>query len=66
MDKNMLYLVCLLNPYTDTDTVDTRLNEDLLIFVPRDCQRIEENFGRACSFHLRDIMSFRGLRCEIW
>lgn len=57
----MFDLICLLYPDTDTDTVDTWLNEDLLIFVAGDVQRVQQELGRASGFDFGDIVSFRGL-----
>jgi len=41
MHKDVLYLIGLLDLDTDADAVDAGLDEDLLIFVPRNRQRIE-------------------------
>jgi hypothetical protein len=57
----MLDLVRLLYPYADTDTVHTRLDEDLLILVACNSQWVQEDLGGACSFYLWDIVSLRCL-----
>jgi hypothetical protein len=36
----MFDLVCLLYSYADTDTIDAGFDEDFLIFIPRDSQRV--------------------------
>ena len=41
----MFNLVRLLNPYADSDTVDAWLNEDFLILVACNSQRIQEDLG---------------------
>lgn len=61
VDQNMFDLVGLLYPDADADTVDTRLNEDLLIFVAGDVQRVQQELGGAAGFDFGDIVSFRGL-----
>lgn len=45
MNQDMLYLVRLFYSDTDTNTIDARLDQDLLVFVSRDRERIEEDFG---------------------
>ena len=42
MHENMLDLIGLFYPYADSDTVDTGLNENLLVFVPGNGHRIQE------------------------
>jgi hypothetical protein len=63
--KYVFYLVRLLYLYAYPHAVDTGLNEDLLVLVPRHGERVEEHFGRAGSFDLGHIVSFRGLGCKI-
>ena len=41
MHENMFYFVGLLDLDTDADAVYARFNEDLFVFVPGNCQRIE-------------------------
>lgn len=65
MDQNVLNLVCLLDSYADSHTIDAWLYENLLILVSRDCQRVEQDFWRAGSFYFWHIVSFRGLRGKI-
>jgi hypothetical protein len=44
MDKDILDLVCLLDLDADADAVDARLNEDLLVLISGDGQRIQKDF----------------------
>lgn len=57
----MFDLICLFYPDADTDTVDTWLDKDLLIFVAGDVERVQQELGGATGFNLGDIVSFRGL-----
>lgn len=61
VDQNVFDLVCLFYPDADTDTVDTWLDKDLLIFVAGNVQRVQQELGRATGFDLGDIVSFSGL-----
>lgn len=61
MDQDVLNLVCLLDSYADSHTIDAWLYEDLLILIARYRQRVEQDFGGAGSFYFWHIMSFRGL-----
>jgi hypothetical protein len=54
----MLNLVCLLDLDADTDTVDTRLDQDSLILIPGYRKRVEEDLRRAGRLDLRYVMSF--------
>ena len=58
MDEDVLDLVRLLDLDADPDAVDARFDEDSLIFVARDGERIQQHFGRACGFDLWHIMPF--------
>jgi len=42
VNQDMFYFIGLLDLYTDAYTIDTRLDEDLLVLVSRYCQRIQE------------------------
>lgn len=61
VDQDVFNLVCLLYPDADADTVDTWFDEDLLIFVARDVQRVQQELGGATGFDFGDIVSFGGL-----
>jgi hypothetical protein len=56
VDKNSLNLVCLLDLDADAHTVDTRLDEDLLILVTCDDQGVQKNFGRRLGLYLGYIV----------
>jgi len=63
--QDVFYLVRLLYLYAYPHAVDTGLNEDLLVLVPRHGEGVEEHFGRAGGFDLGHIVSFGGLGREI-
>lgn len=65
VDENVLNLVCLLDLDADADRVDARLDEDALVFVARNRQRSEEDFGRGAGLDLGDIVPLGRLRGEI-
>lgn len=58
MDEDVFYLVGLLYPDADANTVDAGLYENLLVFISGDSQRIEEDFGGCCSFDFGDVVPF--------
>jgi hypothetical protein len=61
MYKDVLNLVGLFDLDAYPDTVDARLDQDTLILVSGDGQRIEQNLRRGFGFNLRHIMTFRCL-----
>lgn len=65
MDQDVFNLVCLFYPDADADTVDTRLDKDLLIFVAGDVQGVQQELRRASGFDFGDIVSFGGLRSKV-
>ena len=65
MDQNVLYLIRLFDLDADSYAVDTWLNQDFLVFIARDRQRVEEDLRRARSFNLGNIVPFRRLRCKV-
>lgn len=65
VDQDMLNLVCLLDSDADADAVDAGLDEDALVLIAGDGQRVEKNFGRGLGFDLGDIVTFRRLRSEV-
>lgn len=65
VDQDMLNLVCLLDSDADADAVDAGLDEDALVLIAGDGQRVEKNFGRGLGFDLGDIVTFRRLRGEV-
>lgn len=65
MDQNVLNLVGLLYPNADADTVDTWLDENLLVLVARDVQGVEQELGGAGGLDFGDIVSFGGLGREV-
>lgn len=58
MHKYIFDFVCLLDLDADADAVDTRLDENLFIFISRHCERIQQDFWRAGSFYLGYIVPF--------
>ena len=44
VDQDVLDLICLLYPNADADTVDAGLDEDTLVLIARDGQRVQEDF----------------------
>ena len=40
VNENMFYFIGLLDLYTDAYTIDTRFDEDLLVLVSRDRERV--------------------------
>ena len=65
VDQDVFDLVCLLDPDADADAVDTGLDEDTLVLIAGDGQRVQEDFGRGLGFDLWDIMAFGSLGCEV-
>lgn len=65
VDQDMLNLIRLFYPYANPHTVDAGLNENFLIFIAGNCERIEQDFWGACGFYFRDVMSFGDLRGEV-
>lgn len=65
MYEDMFDLVCLFYSDANSDTVDTRLDEDFFILITGDGKRIQQKLWRGCSFDFRYIVSFRRLRCEV-
>lgn len=61
----MLYLVRLLDLDADPHAVYARLDQDSLVLVAGDGQRVQQHFGRRLGFDLGDIVTLRGLRCEV-
>lgn len=61
----MLNFVGLLYSNANTDTVHTGLDKNLLIFVSRNCQRIEKYFWGGGSFDLGYVMSLGGLGSKV-
>lgn len=57
MHKDVLNFVCLLNLDADPDAVDARLDEDFLVLVPCNRQRIKKHLGRTDGFDFGYIMS---------
>lgn len=65
VDEDVLDFIRLLDLYADSHAVDAGLNEDTLVLVARNSQRIEQDFRRASSFYFRNIVPFRCLRRKI-
>lgn len=57
----MLNLIGLFDLNADANAVDTGLNEDSLVFISGNSERIEQNFWGGLRFDFRDIVSFRCL-----
>lgn len=58
MDQDVFDFIGLLYSYADTNTVDTRFDKDLFVFIAGNSQRIEEEFGRTGCFDFGNIVSF--------
>lgn len=54
-------LIRLLDLYAYPHAVDTWLDEDPLVLIPRNGKWVQDDFWRACRLDFRDIVSFRGL-----
>ena len=65
MHQYILYLVRLFYFDANTHTVDRRLDEDFLVLIARDEQRVEEDFWGAGSFDFGDVVSFGRLRGKV-
>lgn len=65
MDQDVLDLVCLLDLDAYPHAVDAGLDEDSLVLVSRNDQRVQEDFGGGLGLDLGDIVTLRGLRCEV-
>ncbi len=65
MHQNLLNIIRLLNLDANPYTVDARLDQDPLILISCDNERIQQDFGGRLSFDFGDIVSFRGLRGEV-
>jgi hypothetical protein len=61
----MLDFICLLDFNADSHTVDARLNENSLVLISGDGKGVQQDFWRGLRFDFGDIVSFRGLRCEV-
>jgi len=57
VDQYMFNFVGLLNFYAHPNAIDAGFDEDLLILVSRDGQRIQKHLRRACGFNLGHIVS---------
>ena len=58
VNQDVLNLVCLLYPDADTNAVDAWLDEDLLILIARNGERIQQHFWRALCFDFGNVVSF--------
>ena len=63
--QNVFNLVGLLNFDANPDTIDARFYQNFLVLVSRNCQRVEEDFWRACCFNLGYIMALGCLRSKV-
>lgn len=61
----MFYFICLLNLYTNSNTIDAGLNEDTFIFISGNCQWVKQDLRWGLCFNFGDIVPFWDLRCEI-
>lgn len=65
VDQDVLYLIRLFYPNAYSHTVDTGLNEDLLVLVSRHGERVKKHFRTAGGLDLGYIVSFGGLGREV-
>lgn len=65
MYQYMLDLVGLLDSDANTHTVHAGLNEDLLILITGNSQRIEEDFWGTGGLDLWNVMPLRRLGSEV-
>ena len=63
--QDVLNLIRLLDFDADSDGINAGFNQHLLVFISGNDQWIEDDLRRAISLNLWDIVSFRGLRCEV-
>jgi hypothetical protein len=61
VDQDVFDLICLLDLDAYAHTVDTGLNVYTLMLVSRYGKRVQDDFGRAGSFDLWNIVAFGGL-----
>lgn len=61
VDQDVFNLICLLDLDAYAHTVDTGLDVHAFLGVPRHGERVQDDFGRARSLDLGDIVAFRGL-----
>ncbi len=65
MHQNVFDFVCLLDLDADSNTVYARLDENSFILVSGNNQGIQQDFWGGLRLDFRDIVSFRGLGCEV-
>ena len=65
MNQYVLDLIRLLYFNADSDTVNARFDQNFLVLIAGDGQRIKEHFWRAGGFNLGNIVAFRCLGCKI-
>ena len=65
MNQYVLDLVRLLYFDADSNAVNARFDQNFLVFVAGDGQRVKEHFWRAGRFDFGNIVAFRCLGCEI-
>lgn len=58
MDQDILYFVCLLDLDANSYTVNARLDQDFLVLIAGDGERIKEDFRGAGSFNLGNVVPF--------
>ena len=58
MHQDVLYLVCLLDLDANSYAINARLDQDFLVLIAGDGERIEEDLGGAGSFNLGNIVPF--------
>ena len=61
----MLNLVCLFDLYADPNGIDASLNQDLLVLIPSNDKRVENDFGSPTGLDFRGIVPFGGLGCKV-
>lgn len=65
MYQDVLNLIRLLDFDADAHTVYTGLDKYPFILIARNCERIQKDFGRGLRFDFGNVMSLRGLGCEV-
>jgi len=65
MDQNILYFIGLLDLDADSYAVDAWLDQDSLVLIAGNDERVQKNFWGGLRFDFWDVVPFGGLGCEV-